>query len=613
MDKKSIYNAIQNLYNMDFKTWQEVIAMLYNLVADVDQKFEVFESKFEIALGAEVTFTIKEMVKNGTLNQIINAELLNGINNKVNEINNKVDEFKDDIHEQLDNMENIKANIGQVKEEIAKAKLEGAGIDTSNFLVNSDLSSFDNGKLNVKISADLWEHGFINASGQLVDDNVHLRTKDFILFDTSAEYTIFCLNGNGCIFRFYEDDGTFKQSINVTATDSITSRIFNPPSKKAKIVLNYYSSDFHISIDNFILKKQSNMQSEINNILGNIENIFEDSVLYRKNDITDFDELKSGSCWISINKSQSLTTPLINAPEDMRWGNFAVATFKVLSNYYLQLVITSTNEKGKYGAYIRLYTKGNNVIRWSDLDVRFLKSQDTYVAFGDSITHGYLKTENGQSVLTTYQYWKTVGNILKLNASEGANTGSGFVFVQGNKNALRIIEEYDFTNVNLATFAFGTNDWNGNIPLGTINDKAINGNVNANGTYINTTNTIYSAIKYCVEKALSQNPKMTLILITPINRSQAGNSGATLTKNNNWGYGATNKAGYTLGDVCQAIVDVAKYYGIRYIDNREGCPINRLNVQRLTTDGLHPDDWGYMKLGQYYTGQISAIYRPYQK
>ena len=43
----NIYNAIQNLYNMDKTTWQEVLAELYNLVAKVENKFDLFELKFD--------------------------------------------------------------------------------------------------------------------------------------------------------------------------------------------------------------------------------------------------------------------------------------------------------------------------------------------------------------------------------------------------------------------------------------------------------------------------------------------------------------------------------------------------------------------------------------
>lgn len=46
-EKRNIYNAIQNLYNMDFTTWQEVLSELYNLVAGVEQKYEAFDQKFK--------------------------------------------------------------------------------------------------------------------------------------------------------------------------------------------------------------------------------------------------------------------------------------------------------------------------------------------------------------------------------------------------------------------------------------------------------------------------------------------------------------------------------------------------------------------------------------
>ena len=545
----------------------------------------------------------KEIDLNGYIKEEVFKELKKKVENKADK------EEVEEISSQLEH----KTNIGQVREEITKAQLEGASVDTSNFILNSNLLNFDEGILDINTPSTIWEKGFINSSGALVDDSTQYRTKDFIYFDTSKDYTTYMMNGNGCIFRFYNNDNTFSQSVSVTATTSKSTRTFRPPTSKAKIVLNWYSSSYPISTDNFKLTTITNSSTSMSLLSSTIDNILNNNIMYKKTSSVDFDDYTNGSYWISVSESVSQTTPLLNSPDHITWGNFSVVSFKILNNYYLQLAVTSTNNLGRYGAYIRLFTKGSNVIRWSPIDVKFLKSEDNYAAFGDSITHGYLKTENGKSILSSYQYWKTVGNILKLNASEGANTGSGFVFVQGNKNALRIIEEYNFTNVNLATFAFGTNDWNGNIPLGTINDKAINGNVNTNGTYTNTTNTIYSAIKYCVEKALSQNPKMTVILITPINRSQVGNSGATLTKETNWGYGATNKAGYTLSDVCQAVVDVAKYYGIPYIDNREGNPINRLTVKSLTVDGLHPSDLGYMKLGQFYAAQIGAIYRPYQK
>lgn len=85
-EKRNIYNNIQNLYNMDFKTWQEVLAMLYNLVADIEQKFEAFEQKFELMLGKEVTEAIRELYENGKLAEIINEEIFSDLNNKIDKI-----------------------------------------------------------------------------------------------------------------------------------------------------------------------------------------------------------------------------------------------------------------------------------------------------------------------------------------------------------------------------------------------------------------------------------------------------------------------------------------------------------------------------------------------
>ena len=63
---ENIYNAIQNVYNMDKTTWQEVLAELYNLVSKVENKFDLFENKFGPLLGEEVTIKLKKMNDDGS-------------------------------------------------------------------------------------------------------------------------------------------------------------------------------------------------------------------------------------------------------------------------------------------------------------------------------------------------------------------------------------------------------------------------------------------------------------------------------------------------------------------------------------------------------------------
>lgn len=137
--KRNIYNAIQNLYNMDFKTWQEVLAMLYNLVADVEQNFETFKTKFEINLGKEVTYYIEQMYRDGRLSDLINDTLLKAIDTRFDdfksEVNTNVNTFKNNVNEQLDN----KVNQEYVNNQIAIAQLEGASVDTTSFITRTDL------------------------------------------------------------------------------------------------------------------------------------------------------------------------------------------------------------------------------------------------------------------------------------------------------------------------------------------------------------------------------------------------------------------------------------------------------------------------------------------
>lgn len=89
-DKRNIYNNIQNLYNMDFKSWQEVLTVMFNLVSDIEQKFENFEQRFELMTGKEVTEVINKMYLDGTLARIINEEIFSDLNVKIDNAKNDI-------------------------------------------------------------------------------------------------------------------------------------------------------------------------------------------------------------------------------------------------------------------------------------------------------------------------------------------------------------------------------------------------------------------------------------------------------------------------------------------------------------------------------------------
>ena len=115
----NIYNAIQNLYNMDKTTWQEVLAELYNLVSKVENKFDLFELKFGSLLGEQVTKELKKMYANGSLASLINDVLLQ-------DINEKVDTFKTEVNSQLDSIVRLE-NTNTKVENIIQEKINGVG------------------------------------------------------------------------------------------------------------------------------------------------------------------------------------------------------------------------------------------------------------------------------------------------------------------------------------------------------------------------------------------------------------------------------------------------------------------------------------------------------
>lgn len=114
-EKRNIYNNIQNLYNMDFTSWQEVLAVMYNLVSDVNQKLENFEQRFEFMISREVTEVINKMYLDGTLASIINEKIFSDLNVKIDKVKsdimyvltdevNRINTEIESINEQLDNI-----------------------------------------------------------------------------------------------------------------------------------------------------------------------------------------------------------------------------------------------------------------------------------------------------------------------------------------------------------------------------------------------------------------------------------------------------------------------------------------------------------------------------
>ena len=186
-----------------------------------------------------------------------------------------------------------------------------------------------------------------------------------------------------------------------------------------------------------------------------------------------------------------------------------------------------------------------------------------------------------------------------FDVTYGARTGSGWVHPSGTTTAVTIVDSTDCSGYNIATLAFGTNDWYGNIPIGTLSDVG--------------TTTIIGAMKHCIEKILSDNPSICLIIITPINAKNLNAIDGAKANQGNYRYNTPNTQGVTLEQICEAESQVALYYGIPCIDNSKGSIVNRQNTAdgSIFIDTLHPTDNFYKTLGQYYSGRIGEYFRGY--
>lgn len=211
-----------------------------------------------------------------------------------------------------------------------------------------------------------------------------------------------------------------------------------------------------------------------------------------------------------------------------------------------------------------------------------------WYALGDSITQGYYsyvseEISNPTIAITAENWVNTVATAKNYVLTNYGVGGSGFVHngtVLDKLNARDHVNTIDFSNADIVTLAYGVNDWKYNCNLGTFDDD------------VQTGGTIYSNMRYVIEKILNDNPLCKIIIITPINCSAYG------VKENNWGIGYSFSNNGTLEDIFNAEKTVANYYGLELIDMTHNSVVNRENAPNILIDGVHPSIEGHKIMGK---------------
>lgn len=221
-----------------------------------------------------------------------------------------------------------------------------------------------------------------------------------------------------------------------------------------------------------------------------------------------------------------------------------------------------------------------------------VSTRTRFIAMGDSITEGYWAADDGTLQPPTSLNWPYyVGLINNWSVTNAGAGGSGYVHngtvPPRNKNAVGMVNDVDFSNYDIVSFAWGVNDWHYECNIGDLSTSTLN-----DGTMVGN-------MRYCVEKVLTDNPKCKIVVILPFNSSMFGGD-----FDSNWGLGTSLPTSGTLQNVIDKIKSVCEYYGLQMIDSVNNSVVNRFNIEDYFPDGLHPAEDGYLQIARCYAKQM---------
>jgi lysophospholipase L1-like esterase len=211
-----------------------------------------------------------------------------------------------------------------------------------------------------------------------------------------------------------------------------------------------------------------------------------------------------------------------------------------------------------------------------------------FVSLGTSISW-----QDGQPYASSGEIARGYQTILKekLGFASYANEGkSGRSMANGTANGdgtNKTGKTVDYTKFDLVIIEAGTNDFKLNVPIGNI------GNVNDTAF---DTETFYGAYRDLLNFILKKNPIIQVVLMTPIQRDNAG-----------YNIEYRNTAGHRLIDYSNAVKHVGEMYALPVCDLYANSGINALTLSVYTMDGLHPNDLGYERMGSHCAAFLKTI------
>ena len=229
--------------------------------------------------------------------------------------------------------------------------------------------------------------------------------------------------------------------------------------------------------------------------------------------------------------------------------------------------------------------------------------------FGDSIT----ASAQTNSVRV---YWQYLTDWLKWKPGVFGVSGHSWSNMPGQIDRT---EKAMGDEVEAVTIFLGTNDYAGGVPLGQWYD-IVDGSTNWWGKTIQMKRrvlnrdrtTLRGGINLALERVRNRWPKARVILFTPLHREYFYYSETNVQPAEDW----PNISGHYLDDYVTCIREAADIWGCAVIDlYRDSGLLPRLDAQHrdefrsFTTDGLHPNSAGHLRLAETIFYRLRSVSR----
>lgn len=302
-----------------------------------------------------------------------------------------------------------------------------------------------------------------------------------------------------------------------------------------------------------------------------------------------------------------------------------VQTYNNNEFFVIQTITSTADIKKTYKRYIQSGGSSARVGEWEkDSSLMEYKNEGSnghplngknIVCFGDSLTEfgdytGKISELTGANVINVgfggcrmakspegsnrfiYNEMSMVGISETLNSGNFTALENAAEVLKNDHNddntaAVSRFKNTDFNNVDYITIFYGTNDWNGDIPIGSADSVDA---FDFNG-----------AINKSVENILTKYPHIRILLLTPTWRARKDVGDGLETDNN------PNPSGVYMIDYVEAIEERAKSHKIPSFNMYTQSGINIYTSEYYQKDGLHLTDKGDELISRIISHELSGM------